>query len=102
MKRDFTYIDDIVDWIIRSLNYKTRYDIFNLWSDKPIELEYLISLLEKNLWTKAIKNYMPLQDWDVLETSADIGYTKEKLWWKPKFKIEDWVKNFTNWYNNFY
>jgi nucleoside-diphosphate-sugar epimerase len=62
----------------------------------------IISLLEENLWTKAIKNYMPLQDWDVLETSADIDYTKEKLWWEPKFNIEDWVKNFSEWFKDFY
>ncbi len=102
MKRDFTYIDDIVDWIILAMNYETKYDIFNLWSDHPIELEYLISLLEENLWVKAIKNYMPLQDWDVLETSADIEYTIENLWWKPKFKIEEWVKNFSGWFQEFY
>lgn len=102
MKRDFTYIDDIVDWIILALNYETKYDIFNLWSDSPIELEYLITLLEENLWKKANKNYMPLQDWDVLETSADIEYTKEKLWWEPKFRIEEWVKNFADWFKDFY
>ena len=102
MKRDFTYIDDIVDWIIKALNYDTKYDVFNLWSDSPIELEYLITLLEENLWKKANKNYMPLQDWDVLETSADIGYTKEKLRWKPRFRIEEWVKRFCDWYKEFY
>lgn len=102
MKRDFTYIDDIVDWIIKALNYDTTYDVFNLWSDSPIELEYLITLLEENLWKKANKNYMPLQDWDVLETSADIDYTKEKLWWEPRFRMEEWVKRFCDWYKEFY
>ena len=102
MKRDFTYIDDIVDWIIKALNYETKYDVFNLWSDSPIELEYLITLLEENLWKKANKNYMPLQDGDVLETSADINYTKEKLWWEPRFRIEEWVKNFVERFKSFY
>ena len=102
MKRDFTYIDDIVDWIIKALNYGTKYDVFNLWSDSPIELEYLILLLEQNLWVKANKNYMSLQAWDVLETSADINHTRELLWWEPKFKIEEWVKNFSDWYKIFY
>ena len=102
MKRDFTYIDDIVDWIIKALNYETKYDVFNLWSDSPIELEYLITLLEENLWKKADKNYMPLQAWDVLETSADIKHTRENLWWEPKFKIEEWVKNFSDWFKDFY
>ena len=102
MKRDFTYVDDIVDWIVKALNYETKYDVFNLWSDSPIELEYLIMLLEQNLWKKADKNYMPLQAWDVLETSADINYTREMLWWEPKFKIEEWVKNFALRYKDFY
>lgn len=102
MKRDFTYIDDIVDWIIKALNYNTKYDVFNLWSDSPIELEYLIMLLEENLWKRANKNYMPLQEGDILETSADINYTKEKLWWKPRFRIEEWVKYFCNRYKEFY
>ncbi len=102
MKRDFTYIDDIVDWIIKALNYDVTYDVFNLWSDSPIELEYLITLLEENLWKRAIKNYMPLQDGDVLETSADIEYTKNILWWDPKVKIEEGVKKFSDWYKEFY
>ena len=102
MKRDFTYIDDIVDWIIKALNYETKYDVFNLWNDSPIELEYLITLLEENLWVKAIKNYMPLQDWDVLETCADINHSKEILWWEPKFKIEEWVRKFSTWFKDFY
>ena len=102
MKRDFTYIDDIVDWIIKSLDYKVNYDIFNLWSDSPVELEYLIRLLEENLWIKANKNYMPLQPWDVLETSADIEYTREVLHWVPKINIKQWVERFSNWFKKYY
>lgn len=102
MKRDFTYIDDIVDWIIKALNYDTKYEIFNLWSDNPIELEYLINLLWKNLWKEVNKNYMPLQDGDVLETSADIRHTWEILWWKPHFQIEQGIKIFIEWYKEFY
>lgn len=102
MKRDFTYIDDIVDWIIKALDYDTHYEIFNLWSDSPIELEYLINILWENLWKEVKKNYMPLQNWDVLETSADIKYTKENLGWEPKFKIEEWVESFCDWFVNYY
>jgi UDP-glucuronate 4-epimerase len=49
MKRDFTYIDDIVDGIIRSLNSELQNEVFNLGSDHPVELEYIISLLETHL-----------------------------------------------------
>jgi UDP-glucuronate 4-epimerase len=102
MRRDFTYIDDIVDWIEKATNYNAKYDLFNLWNHKPIELEYIISLLEKYLWKEAIKNYLPLQPWDMLETNADIRYTTETLWWEPKVSIEKWIKNFVERYNSYY
>ena len=98
MKRDFTYVDDIVDWIVKTINYDAKYDLFNLGNHQPIELEYLISLLEKNLWKKAIKNYLPLQPWDMLETNADIQYTKDVLWWEPRTSIEEWIEKFVGWF----
>ena len=101
-KRDYTYIDDIIDGILKVLDYDAQYDIFNLWTNNPIEHEYVISLLEKYLWKKAIKNYLPPQPWDMLETNADIQHTIEKLWWKPKVSIEEWVKNFVDWFNAYY
>ena len=102
MRRDFTYIDDIVDWIFRAINYSSKYDLFNLGNHCPIELEYLISLLENNLWKKAKRNYMPPQPWDMLETNADIQYTKDVLCWEPKITIEEWIKRFVEWYSLYY
>jgi len=102
MRRDFTYIDDIVDWIAEAINHTAKYDLFNLWNHNPIELEYLISLLEKNLWKKAKKNYLPLQPWDMLETNADIEYTKEVLWWEPKINIEEGIRRFSDWFKDYY
>lgn len=102
MNRDFTYIDDIVDWIIKSLENNSKYEIFNLWSDKPVNLEYMIDLLEKNLWIPIKKKYLPMQDWDVKSTWSDIEYTKEKLNWEPKISIEEWIKNFCEWYKDYY
>jgi UDP-glucuronate 4-epimerase len=61
MKRDFTFIDDIVDGVIKSLEKSFKYEIFNLGNDKPVKLEYMISLLEKNLNFKANKKYLPIQ-----------------------------------------
>ncbi|MFA7298221.1 MAG: NAD-dependent epimerase/dehydratase family protein [Candidatus Absconditabacterales bacterium] len=102
MKRDFTYIDDIVSGIIKALELETKYEIFNLGSDHPVDLEYIISLIEKNLGKKAIKNYLPLQPGDVPETSADIQHTTEVLGWKPEFKVEKGIENFVNRYKSFY
>lgn len=102
MKRDFTYIDDIVDWIIKCLDLKTQYEIFNLWSDRPVDLEYVIQLIEKNLWIEAKKNYLPIQAWDVPETSADIKHTKDVLWREPQYNVEKWIEKFISWYKEFY
>ena len=102
-KRDFTYIDDIVDWIIKSLELKSHnYEIFNLWNDNPNELEDFISIIENTLWKKAIKNYMELQPWDVPATWADLTYTKEKLNWTPKIKLEDWLGKYIDWFKTYY
>ncbi len=102
MKRDFTYIDDIVDGIIKALNYETHYEIFNLWNDHPEELEHLISYLWDNLWKNVKKIYLPLQDGDVISTRSDIDHTKEKLWWEPKTFLKDGIKWFADRYKSFY
>lgn len=102
MQRDFTYIDDIVAWVIASLDNISEYKVFNLWNDKPVKLEYMIDLLEKNLWIKANKKYLPMQPWDVKSTWSDIEHTYEKLNWKPTTSIEDWIKKFSEWFLEYY
>ena len=102
MQRDFTDIEDIVDWVIKALNNIAKYEIFNLWNDTPTALEDMISLLEKNIWIKAKRNYIWMQDWDVKSTWADIEHTKEVLNWEPKIRIEDTIKKFVDWYREFY
>ncbi len=102
MQRDFTDIDDIVDWVIKSLNTISKYEIFNLWNDTPTKLEDMINLLEKYIWIEAKKNYIEMQDWDVKSTWADIEHTKKILNWQPKIKIEDTIKKFVEWYREFY
>jgi len=102
MQRDFTDIEDIVDWVVKSLDRISKYEIFNLWNDTPTKLEDIISLLEKNTWIKANKNYIWMQDWDVKSTWADIEHTKKVLNWQPKIKIEDTIGKFVNWYRVFY
>lgn len=102
MKRDFTYIDDIVDGIIRSIEKSYPYEIFNLGNHKPVELERFIGLIEEKMGKKAIKNYLPLQAGDVVETFADIEHTREKLGWEPKISIEEGVGKFVEWYKEYY
>jgi UDP-glucuronate 4-epimerase len=108
MRRDFTYIDDIVDWIIKSLwhtmKYKdTPYEIFNLWCWKPEKLETMIDILQDELWEEIKKNYMWMQPGDVYKTYADIEHTTSKLKREPSIWLQEWLKMFWDWwkvYNN--
>lgn len=102
MMRDFTYIDDIVDGIIASLDNPSSYEVYNLWNDKPVNLEYMIDLLEQAIHIKAQKKYLPMQPGDVLSTWSDIDHTYSKLWWKPQTSIEDGVKAFWEWFFEYY
>lgn len=102
MKRDFTYIDDIVDGILLALEKTNGYQIFNLGNNKPVELEYFISCIEKETGKSAKKKYMELQPGDVLETFADIEHTKEVLGWEPKISTEEAIKCFVEWYKEYY
>ena len=102
MRRDFTYIDDIVDGIILALEKVGSYQIFNLGNNKPVELEYLITCLEKEFGRKAIKEYLDIQPGDVTETYADIDKTIKELAWEPKTSIEEAVHKFAEWHKAFY
>ncbi|MGD9580472.1 MAG: GDP-mannose 4,6-dehydratase, partial [Vampirovibrionia bacterium] len=98
-KRDYTYVDDIMQGVIAALNYdKSNYDIFNLGESRSIELSYLIQLIEENLGKKAIIERKPLQPGDVPITYADISRAKEKLNYQPTTDIVDGVKEFVKWY----
>jgi UDP-glucuronate 4-epimerase len=102
MKRDFTYIDDIVEGIINALEKSYPYEIFNLGNNQPVELEYFIECIEKELEKKAKKNYLPLQPGDVPETYADINHSIKMLNFHPKTKIENGIKKFVEWYKEYY
>lgn len=102
MKRDFTYIDDIVSGILSALDKSYAFEIFNLGNNKPIELNYFIELIEKELGKKAVKNLLPLQAGDVPSTWSDIKHTQKKLDFKPQTNIEVGIKNFINWYKKYY
>ena len=100
--RNFTYIDDIVEWIIRTLNHKTKYDIFNLWNTNCVVLNYMIDCIEKECNKKAIKKYLPADIADIPESWVDIAYTKKILDRQPKTNIELWVNKLIEWYKDFY
>lgn len=100
MIRDFTYVSDIVNGIISSINKDFGYEIFNLGNDNPTQLEYAISLLEKYLEKDAIKNYMAIQPSDVEKTWADLTKSRKLLNYNPEIKIEEGLKRFTTWFKD--
>jgi UDP-glucuronate 4-epimerase len=102
MKRDFTYIADIVDGTISALDNPFSYELFNLGNSSNVELMELISILEELLGTEAEKNFLPLQPGDVPETYADIEKTRQILHFNPKTPIRRGVGEFIKWYRDYY
>ncbi len=101
MKRDFTYIDDIVQGIKKSVEHNYKYEIFNLGNNQSTPLMYLIELIEKELNIKAKINFLPMQPGDVKESHADIKYSNEMINFNPRIKIEEGVKNFIKWHKKY-
>lgn len=108
MSRDFTYIDDIVNGIIITLNNLPKvdfeqpyYQLFNIGNGSPVSLLHFIECMENSLGIKAQKNMMPMQPGDVPRTWAD---TKElnELGYKSRTPIEKGVEQFVKWFNNYY
>lgn len=119
-RRDFTYIDDIVEGVIRTLDHvapsnpnwdsnkpdpatsKAPYRIYNIGSNNPVELLRYIEVLEDCLGKKAIKNLLPLQPGDVPDTFADVDALIEDVDYKPSTPVETGIENFVKWYRDYY
>ncbi|MEH6729407.1 MAG: NAD-dependent epimerase [Pseudoalteromonas distincta] len=117
MKRDFTYIDDIVEGIIRIQDVvpkrdqtnsntspessKAPYRVFNIGNNEPIALMTFIESIEKAAGKIAEKNYLPMQAGDVPATFADIDTLKNVVDFKPDTKIEQGMQNFVDWYRDY-
>lgn len=101
MMRNFTYIDDVVDGIIRVLNNSKCYEIYNIGNDRAENLLDFISEIEFCVGKKAIRNYLPMQMGDVPSTVADVNKIKS-LGYQPKTNIDEGIKNFVNWYREYY
>ena len=96
-QRDFSYIDDIVDGTLKCLQ-PFGYEIFNLGSDNPVQLMYVINLIEDALNKKAVIEFMPRHPADVPATWANIEKSKKSLNWYPKTTIEEGIKKTVGWY----
>jgi UDP-glucuronate 4-epimerase len=120
MRRDFTYIDDIVEGIVRLVpkapvgdplwngnvpdpaSSFAPYRIYNIGNNKPVELIDFIAAIEKALKKKAIRNLMPIQPGDVAETFADVEDLIRDVQFKPSTSIEDGIEKFVAWYLEYY
>ena len=120
MKRDFTYIDDIVESVVRlidkvpepnpawsgedpdSATSYAPYRLYNIGNNNPVELTKFISVLENCLGKKAKKNLLPMQPGDVPETFADVNDLAEDVGFKPATPIEEGIKKFVEWYREYY
>lgn len=101
MTRNFTYIDDIVSGILTVLDLNLPYNITNIGGDREEKLTRYIEILEENLGMKAKKKMMPMQPGDVPATVADIRKLR-KLGWKPTTRIDQGIKNFVEWYRDYF
>jgi UDP-glucuronate 4-epimerase len=102
MRRDFTYIDDIVNGTTQALKLTTSFEIFNLGNNTPVKILDLVSILEEKLQKKAILNFLPMQQGEVVETFADISKSSLLLNYHPKISIEKGLEEFLNWYKNYH
>ena len=119
-RRDFTYIDDIVEGVIRTLDRipepnpnwtgdqpdsassTAPYALYNIGNNEPVELLHYIEVLENCLGTKAEKNLLPLQLGDVPDTYADVQDLVRDVGYKPNMSVEQGVANFVAWYRDYY
>lgn len=108
MLRDFTYVDDIVMGIEHMLcnppqmnDMGARYKVYNIGNNSPVRLLDFIAALEKALGKKAKKEYLPMQPGDVYQTYADITELEKDFDFRPQVKIDDGLKNFAIWYQNY-
>ena len=120
MQRDFTYIDDIVEGVIRTSDHtaepnpawnsdapdpatsKAPYRIYNIGNNNPVELMYLIEIIEKELGRVAEKRMLPLQPGDVPATSANVDALVRDVGFAPQTPIETGVANFVAWYREYF
>ncbi len=120
MQRDFTYIDDIVEGVVRIMENRpepnvdwngdapdpgssyTRYRIYNIGNNQPVRLTDFIAAIEKALGKKAIKELLPMQPGDVPATYADVDALVQDVGFKPATRLEDGIEKFIQWYRRYY
>ena len=119
-RRDFTYVDDIVEGVIRVLDKPAQpnknwnganpdpgtslapWRVYNIGNNSPVDLMDYIQAIEKALGMEAEKELLPLQPGDVPDTYADVTDLVEEFGYKPSMTIEEGIRNFVNWYKEYF
>jgi UDP-glucuronate 4-epimerase len=120
MRRDFTYIDDIIEGVVRALDRipqpnpdwsgeqpdsgssNAPYRIYNIGNHSPVELEHFIAVLEQALGRKAVRKLLPMQPGDVPATYADVADLQRDVGFAPSTPIEEGIRRFVGWYREYY
>jgi len=103
-RRDFTYIDDIVNGVLSVAEAPAqsgRHRLFNIGNNRPENLMHMIAVLEESLGKVAIKEFLPAQPGDLVETYADIDAIRSEFGFQPRTPIEVGIPNFTRWYRDY-
>ena len=103
-QRDFTYIDDIIEGILRVVDTSPTqpYRLYNIGNSQPEQLLTFVETLEKHLGKTAIKNLLPMQAGDVQDTYADMDDMKRDFNYSPKTSLDEGLEKFVHWYKTFY
>jgi UDP-glucuronate 4-epimerase len=120
MRRDFTYVDDIVDamiplmdkiptpnpaWTNQQPNPESSsapFRLYNIGNNQPTDLSHFIEVLENAIGSKAILNYLPMQPGDVVSTYADVDSLANAVGFRPRTNIEQGIAKFVDWYRQYY
>jgi len=116
MRRDFTYIDDVAAVVLRLIDHVPQGDqpgservggsaparIYNVGNNRPEDLMHVVAVLEKELGREAVKEMLPMQPGDVMETYADIDDLARDVGFRPQTSIEDGIRGFVAWYRDHY
>lgn len=118
--RDFTYVDDVVEGVIRTLDHvaepdlnydatqpnpgtsRAPYRVYNIGNDQPVQLMHFIELMERNLGRTVEKRLLPMQPGDVPDTWADVSALRRDVGYAPNTSIEEGVAKFVNWYRDYH
>jgi len=120
MRRDFTYVDDVVEGVVRTAQMTATpnpewngadpdpgtsnapYRVYNIGNNQPVQLTRFIGIIEKELGIKAKKNYLPMQPGDVHETFADVDALAKDVGFRPSTPLEVGIRRFVQWYREYY